>query len=214
MSILIEPIINDKKHGAAVQAKLFKLGLTFTNLENNPSKEFVINNINFGSAEGKEIVNNCDEKSFIISSLNPSQSYSVDLGSYGDPSFGLVSISLNASHVNKEHGVVSLSQKDPYSNIISRLKPSTHTPGRWNDFFYVESTTENQQRSVNSIMLWLTTVLTFLATMQVFKLFESEISYLLDLLKDGSETSVSIFTVILSGLITALAFFTLSEKTK
>lgn len=210
MEILIEPVINGKSHGVAIQAKKFTLQLLLKNLSSKPSSEFKINNVWFKSAEGKDINNNCDDKSFVVKSLNPSEEYILDLGEYGHPSHGLLSITLKAT---SEAGEVTFYQKDPYTKNQSELKQKN----TWEDFFLIESTNEIQQRRSNEVMIRLNWILLFLTTMQVLKMLEDEIRTFLNTLNKGlGDADIEFFIVLISLLITIMTnklFFDELRKT-
>lgn len=73
--ILIEPLINNKAHGVAVQEKSFSFGLRITNKQESPSDEFNISEIKLFSDNNREIVEEF-KKSFFINKLNQGKIWS------------------------------------------------------------------------------------------------------------------------------------------
>lgn len=95
MEILIEPIINGKKSGFAIQAKVFSLDLLISNKSQSPSPEFEISKVYFNSAQGQTIVEDFGGKSFLVERLNPGENKKIEIGKTGQFMYGLVIIQAN-----------------------------------------------------------------------------------------------------------------------
>lgn len=192
MKILIEPLLDGKLHAQTVQAKKFSLALRITNQDTAPSPAFIIQNIQFRSADNDSLINDCESQSFNVNVLNPNENLILHIGDYGYPSHGLISIELN---VEGPVNPMLFCQKDYYSGKISELK----TNNKWCDFWYVKSSTNHQQEKTNRIMLVLTIVLLFLAILQIIKLFEQELRDIFGFLKiNNSSFFINVVSVVIA----------------
>ena len=158
--IVIEPLIDNKTHGLAVQEKKFKYSLRFTNKGVPPSGAFTINKIEIGSAQGQNM-RVVEEKSFLIQSLNPSEEKIIPIGNYGVHMYGLanVSVQINPSQPEKQ---IACYQKNYFTNEIAYVKTNN-----WYDFIYIKTRGEYQQETSNSRMLWLTVAIFIMTALQV-----------------------------------------------
>lgn len=165
--ILIEPMVNGKEHGLAIQAVGFMLGLKVSNISSKPSSEFTISNICLMSAQGQDITNDCDGKSFFVEILNPGESKIIEIGKNGGFMYGLITI--KAMIVPKESSVaIEINQKNSATKEISTLNQKNS----YVDFLYIKSSSEYAQERLIKWTTWLTFVIAFLTLVQVILLFK------------------------------------------
>ncbi len=152
--ILIEPIINGKKHGFAIQGKVFSFDLHITNGSEKPSPEFNITKIYFKSAEGYDASDDFSGKSFFVDKLNPGESRILKIGKNGQFLCGLVAVEANINP--KDAGTkIKFLQKNPCTKEISEI----HGDNRWYDFSYIKSLSEYTQEISSRWMMILTVVI-------------------------------------------------------
>lgn len=75
IKLLIEPMIDGKPHGNAIQAKKFSFDLQITNCGDIPSEEFTISTIQMRSEEGQDISEDFGRKQFHVGIINPGEKY-------------------------------------------------------------------------------------------------------------------------------------------
>lgn len=162
--ILIEPLINNKEHGEAIQAKVFSFALKITNQQKGPSHEFNISNITIKSAEGQDIIERFN-KSFFIEKLNPEESKTIVIGKYGSPMYGLVNIDVTTTPTD-EAVILNLLQKNKYTMDASEIGKN-----KWTDFLYIRNSNENKQERTTNMMLLLAFIVAFFTLLQIASIF-------------------------------------------
>lgn len=164
--ILIEPLINGKEHGFAVQAETFSFDLKITNMSNEPSPKFNITKIFFESAEGKRLSDDFSGNSFFIDVLNPKESKIVNIGKNGQFLSGLVTAGAFIAPQDSGVKIVFL-QKNPCTQEICKINGEN----RWLDFFYMKSLSEYGQEKTNRWMMIFTCIIAFFTLVQLIILF-------------------------------------------
>lgn len=160
--ILIEPIISGKEHGYAIQTQKFRFLLQITNLSEQPSPAFTISSIILKSAEGQDINDNFNGKSFFVDILNPSQEKIIYVGDSGQFMYGLVNVSA-AIQPREQNILIDFYQKNPFTKETSKIPRQNN----WTDFFYIKSSNESSQEKTNIRIYWLTWATVALALIQV-----------------------------------------------
>ncbi len=158
--ILIEPIINNKEHGFAIQAKSFSFSLKIKNCSDSPSPAFTIESISIHSAQGQNIGDNFGGKSFIVERLNPGEEKILPIGKNGQFMYGLVDV--KARMTVQDSSNLNFQQKNPFTKEICDIGVNT-----WIDFFYVKSSNEHQQDISTKWIILLTWATTILSLIQV-----------------------------------------------
>jgi len=160
--ILIEPVINDKEHGFAIQAKSFSFGLKIKNCSDHPSPSFTITSINIGSAQGQNIRDDFGGKSFIIEGLNPDQEKILSIGKNGQFMYGLTDVHATIT-VQDISNNINFQQKNPFTKEVCDVKGVNN----WVDFFYIKSSNEHQQDVSTKWIIRLTWATALLSLIQV-----------------------------------------------
>lgn len=158
--LLIVPLINKKEHGVAIQRKKFSFGLKVTNESNNPSPEFIINNIKFYSDKNQDMVSDF-RKEFNVGILNPNESKNIEIEEDGQIIHGLVRIEASI-HAKEQGTIIDIVQK----NQITK-NASDSFPNRFVDFFYIRSLNEVKQEKSTRWMIWLTIIIGIFAFAQL-----------------------------------------------
>lgn len=158
--ILIEPIIDKKEHGNAIQAKTFFFALKITNLYETPSNEFNIDRVIMRSAEGQDILEDF-KKSFFIEKLNPNESKIIEIGKYGSYMHGIICVEVFArSTINTV--TFDLLQKNPFTRDIVIIGQN-----HWIDFLYIKNSNEYKQEKATTWMIRLTIAIAFFTLLQI-----------------------------------------------
>ena len=163
--ILIEPIINGKKHGFAIQARKFSFDLKVTNKSNRCTPEILLENIYIKSAQGQDIRETFPE-SFYVKILNPEESCNIKIGENGQFMYGLVDIHMMIRKKDStDTQEIKLLQSDPFTGEVRELEELKGLS--WIDFFYIKSLTEYQQENSTKWIIKLTMVMIFLSILQI-----------------------------------------------
>lgn len=162
--ILIEPIVDGKPHGIAVQAKTFQFSLKITNHSNSPSEAFTITQVVIGSAQGQNINDGFGNKSFSVGVINPEQSVIINVGKNGQFMFGLIMINVDIVPNNAQRPITCL-QKNPFTGNICEV--SQIGTNRWVDFFYIKSSSEDLQEETNRWLVILSWVIAISALITI-----------------------------------------------
>lgn len=157
--ILIEPIINKKEHGDAIQAEAFSFALKIINTQRVPSNEFNIFQIVMRSAEGQNIVEDFDKKKFFVEKLNPEESKIIELGKCGSYMYGIVSVHARIESINKSS--FDVLQKNPFTEEIIVIGKN-----KWVDFFRIRNSNEYRQERITNWIMYLTIAIGLLALIQ------------------------------------------------
>lgn len=161
--ILIEPMIDGEAHGTAVQAKSFHFGLRISNKSNSPSDSFTISRIIMQSAQGQDIHDDFDKRSFLVDSINPGEERVIDVGRNGQFMYGLtsVTVTINPSVLGKP---IMFLQKNPFTESLTEIGQN-----RWVDFLYIKGVNEDLQEKTNIWLVrltWIMVVISILLFLQ------------------------------------------------
>jgi len=180
--IQVETIISTKrnrifwwiKNDSVVQTKPFKLGFRFTNIDDKPTKGFTIKDIIFRSAGGQDIVQTIDE-SFYINALNPCVSTEIWVDELGTYMHGLANINMRLAADDPSDNIETY-QKDPFTKKISKYR----IINQWLDFLHVTSSAENTQNTNNSLLVFLTYLMTIVVIANFFLFLKYQIKPKID----------------------------------
>ena len=151
--ILIEPMVNGKEHGFAVQTKNFSFDLKVTNNLKIPSPEFVISNLVLSSAENQDINETFHQEKFHIKKLNPKENKTIRIGKGASWMYGLVNIRM-VIRLQYPKSILDFLQKNPFTKDIYDIGKNN-----WTDFFYIKSINETKRGRATIAMLILTLVI-------------------------------------------------------
>lgn len=167
--ILIEPIINKKEHGTAIQTEAFSFALKITNIQKAPSNEFNISKIVIFSAESQNISEDFDDKSFFVEKLNPEESKIVEVGKCGSYMHGIVSVRVKVQSSTDPSAPLNLLQKNPFTGEIFSIGKN-----EWHDFFYIRNSNEYKQERATNWAKFLTAMIAFFTLLQIVSIFYIE----------------------------------------
>ena|GEM_PF-4278086 len=135
-----------------VQGDKFNLGLKITNTGEKPTTTFRIEGVSIRSANGVDIFH-IFNKEYHVGILNPAEEKIYWISNFGTDMYGLANISLNI--IPSDTGVIEAHQ-------ISRFNSEElgHFSNSWADFFYIKSSHEHLQLSINNLLLILAAIAT------------------------------------------------------
>jgi hypothetical protein len=162
--VLIEPIVDNKNHGYAVQAKRFSFGLKITNCTNIPTKVFEISSVSITSANGQDISEHFGNKKFSVPVINPEESITVKIGDNGQFMSGLVSVKVFI-RVKDEGDQIDFLQKNPFTNDLTKISVNY-----WIDFLYIKSSAEYRQEISTKWIIGLTWTTVILSLIQILSI--------------------------------------------
>jgi len=171
--ISIEPIINKKIYGFAVQAKKFSFDIKVTNNSIKPSPEFDIIEITLSNSQGQDFSDDFGNRSFFIEKLNPGENKIIKIGKNGQFTYGLVNIEIKAKAKDSTVDIIFL-QKSPFTGETCKCEGKN----RWIDFFYIKSLNEYEQERTNIIMIILTFIIAILTIMLAVPIIEDFMKFL------------------------------------
>ena len=158
-------MINGKEHGAGIQTKTFSFALKITNMQETPSHEFNISRIVMRSAEGQNMSEDFNKKSFFVEKLNPEESKIIEIGKCGAYMHGIVDIMAVIQPITVSI-TLDLLQKNPFTEEIINIGKNS-----WIDFFNIRNLNEYKQENLTIWMMILTIMITFFAFLQIVSLF-------------------------------------------
>ncbi len=141
-----------RRYSQIIQTKPFDIGLRLKNTGNVPIQGITIKNIQWRSADGKDMLSWVDN-SFHFDTLNPREEKEIWADKMGTYVHGLCTISLLVISDNPEDTIQTY-QIDPFTKRPSPCRDKNN----WVDFFFIRSKSEYEQTLTNRLLVIYTAI--------------------------------------------------------